>query len=80
MLDLSMNKISNLDFALELPLLKKLVLADNLIKQIHPFAFSKLSGLKDLDLSMNQLNVLSNVDRLTSLQSLNLRQNMIDHI
>jgi len=48
-----MNKIAQIDGSLNLPSLKELVIADNLIKEIHPFMLSKLPQLELLDLSIN---------------------------
>lgn len=48
-----MNKIVKIGGSINCPNLKELVLSDNLIKDIHPFMFSKLPKLKSLDLSIN---------------------------
>ena len=57
-LNLSMNKIANIEGSIDCPNLTELTLSDNLIKQIHPFLFSNLPKLQLLDLSINQINVI----------------------
>jgi Leucine-rich repeat (LRR) protein len=52
-LNMSMNHISSIQQNFNLPLLTDLILADNLIKELHPFTFQKLTKLKVLDLSIN---------------------------
>ena len=56
-----MNKISTIEGSLNLPCLKELIIADNLIKDIHPFMFSKLPHLELLDMSINQINFIQNL-------------------
>jgi len=48
-----MNKISHISGSIDCPELLELTLADNLIKELHPLTFGKLSKLKILDLSIN---------------------------
>lgn len=63
-LNLSMNKIQSIESSFDLPHLKQLILADNLLKAIHPFMFTKLPKLQVLDLSINQIEVIQNLDKL----------------
>lgn len=81
-LNLSMNKIARIDSSLTkaCPWLLRLSLSDNLLKVIHPQMFTAPLNSKDgmcrllsLDLSINQLTCIANLQRLTSLQELNLR-------
>ena len=44
-LNLSMNKITNIEGGIDCPNLRELALSDNLIKQIHPFLLSNLPKL-----------------------------------
>ena len=72
-MDLSMNKIQSIEGSIDCPNLRELTLADNLLKTIHPFLFSKLRKLQTLDLSINQIGAIQNLQKLTSLIELNLR-------
>ena len=53
-----MNKIKSVDGSIDCPNLVELTMADNLIKEFHPMAFSKLTKLKTLDLSINHLTTI----------------------
>ena len=57
-MDLSMNKIQTIEGSIDCPNLRELTLADNLLKTIHPFLFSKLRKLQTLDLSINQIGAI----------------------
>lgn len=81
-LHLSMNKIQRIDASITdaCPNLLELVLADNLLKQIHPLMFTAPRNSEDgkcrlqvLDLSINQINCIENLQKLRNLQELNLR-------
>lgn len=62
---------------IELPCLSELILADNLIQDLHPNTFAKLRKLKRLDMSINKLTSIPNVANLVNLEELMLRQNSI---
>ena len=56
-----MNKISKMEGSINLPNLRELILSDNLIKEIHPFLFTKMPKIQVLDLSINQISVIQNI-------------------
>jgi len=78
-LDLSKNIISSLKEEINLPSLKKLLLSENNIQNIHPAAFKKLSHLVNLDLTGNSLfNISREVfSPLVNLERLRLRLNKL---
>lgn len=91
MLNLSMNKILRIEasFTAACPNLTHLILSDNLMKQIDANMFASIGAtdkenrgprLQVLDLSINQVNVIENLQNLKNLKELNLRQNQISVI
>ena len=73
-LDLSYNRIENLSFLANFPLLKRLDLSGNLISQIDLNIFDKNLDLLSIDLSNNYLTRVPSVDRLFSIVHLNMAQ------
>ncbi|RNA12830.1 slit -like protein [Brachionus plicatilis] len=63
-LDISSNRISNISFLANFPLLKYLNLSGNLISEIEENAFDKNLELESIDLSNNYLSRIPSVDRL----------------
>ena len=83
-LDLSGSGLNNLsagDFSSSYPLLQKLILKNNLIKDIAPGTFSTMKSLKYLDLSNNQLTNFSSSffgDEQLNLERIKLNGNLLN--
>ena len=60
-LDLSMNKIATIHGTIDCPNLKRLVMSDNILKEISPFLLQKCTKLKVLNLDINQIARIANL-------------------
>jgi Leucine-rich repeat (LRR) protein len=54
-LDLSGNQITEVNFVLDMPLLQELNLSKNSIRAVGDGSFSRLKGLKTLNLNQNRI-------------------------
>ncbi|KAL0238062.1 hypothetical protein GEMRC1_012536 [Eukaryota sp. GEM-RC1] len=79
-LDLSFNKLSNLDFLSDCPPLLELYLTYNGLTSIESLNSTNISKLRTLDLSYNKLTSSPDLSRASNLVSLNLSNNSISSI
>jgi internalin A len=79
-LDLSMNKIAAVQGSFDCPNLRRLIMSDNLLREISPFMLQKCKSLRALNLDINQISKIANLQHLTDLTELSLQNNRISVI